>query len=345
MILPLLKAGIIGTGRIASSLEKDPLRPAACTHAGMYAINPDVSLVAGSDIDETVLAVFGRDWDIGSEHLYRSYQKMLERERLDIASICAYAPQRLEMAQAALEAGAKGLWLEKALGCSIAEAEAIRDALLDHGATAVVDYPRRARSHFRAVKDLLESGACGRLQSVTCHMTHQLIHTGTHAFDVLRYWCGEAKTVAGKLESPNEGQAEISDQGGHATIEFESGTVAFVSAYRKKYYTFQFDLIFEDARILIGNDIAKVYRPAASKLYSGFKELFEQDAYDWGPAYPRDMLGELVHAMKSGSEPLFSVSNAIEALRIALALFDSDRQGGLPIDPQSVDPDLKIQSV
>ncbi|MDQ8181543.1 Gfo/Idh/MocA family oxidoreductase [Pelagicoccus sp. SDUM812005] len=340
----MLNACIIGTGRIASTLEKDPLRPAGCTHAGSYAASPNIQLVAGADIDADALECFGRDWDIPSKRLYADYHDLFAKEKIDIASICAYAPQRLDMARAALEAGAKGLWLEKALGCSIADGEAIQAALQKHQAAAVVDYPRRARPPYRKIKELIDKQTYGKLQSVTCHMTHQLIHTGTHAFDVLRYWCGEALAVSGKLENGYDSSQEISDQGGQATIQFSNGTVAFVSAYRKKYYIFQFDLVFENARILIGNDIEKVYLPDTSKLYTGFKELFEQDKYDWGPAYPRGMVDELVHAMQTGTEPLYSVTNAIEALRIALAIFASHLADGKAISPSEVDPNLKIEN-
>lgn len=340
----MLRSCIIGTGRIGSTLEKDPLRPKGCTHAGAYAAAPDISLVAGADLDSEKLAAFGQDWAIPVEHLYSDYRKLLANEQIDIASVCAYAPQRLEMAQAALESGAKGLWLEKSLGCSISEGEAIQAYLEEHNATAVVDYPRRARAPFVKIKQLIEDEAFGRLQSVTCHMTHQLIHTGTHAFDVLRYWCGEALSVSGKLENGFEASEQVSDQGGRATIEFSNGTTAFISAYRKKYYIFQFDLIFDKARILIGNDISKVYRPQKSKYYTGFKELFEEPSFDWGPCYPRDMLPELIHSMKTGKESLYSVRNAIEALRIALAIFASDLAGGKSISPNEVDSSLRIEN-
>ncbi|MDQ8187127.1 Gfo/Idh/MocA family oxidoreductase [Pelagicoccus sp. SDUM812002] len=340
----MLRSCIIGTGRIASTLEKDPLRPAGCTHAGTYDASEEVRLVSGADTDDEALTLFGEDWNISKEHLYLDYRDLLQKERIDIASICAYAPQRKEMALAALECGIKGLWLEKALGCSIAEGEAIQAALENHKATAVVDYPRRARAHFRKIKELIENQTYGRLESVTCHMTHQLIHTGTHAFDILRYWCGEALSVSGKLEHGCDSSNEIRDQGGQATIQFSSGTVGFVSAYRKKYYIFQFDLIFEKARILVGNDIEKVYLPDASKLYTGFRELFEQPSYEWGSYYSRGMLAELTHSMRTGEVPLYSVPNAIEALRIALAIFASHLEGGKAIAPHEVDPRLKIES-
>lgn len=340
----MLRACIIGTGRIASSLEKDPLRPPGCTHAGCYSLNPATELVAGADIDPAALASFGDDWNLPAERLYRDYRQMLAAESPDLASVCAYAPQRLEMALAALEAGAKGLWLEKALGCSLEEAEQIETALRKRGAAGVVDYPRRGRAAYRTIKSLIDAGTFGTLQSVTCHMTHQLIHTGTHAFDVLDYWCGEMIAASGTLEIGPSDDGRVRDQGGSGEMVFRSGVRAFISAYRKKYYIFQFDLIFEDARILIGNDIAKVYRPATSKNYSGFKELFEMPDFDWGKPYRRSMLDELIHCVKTGDAPLFSIANATTALRMALTLFESAKRGGAFVRPEEIDPTLRIEN-
>ena len=339
-------ACIIGTGRIASKLEKDPLRPPGCSHAGAYRLAPNINLLAGADIDAAALEEFGADWNIPPGERYADYRKMLQARPYDIASIAAYAPERLEMVQAALDAGAKGLWLEKALGCSLADAVAIEQAIRDAGARAVVDYPRRGRAPYRAVKRLVEEETFGKLLSVTCHMTHQLIHTGTHAFDILRYLCGEALSVSGTLEpldSPSKARW-IQDRGGIATIQMSNGATAFVSARKKRFYIFQFDFLFEDARILLGNDIAKVYRPKESRNYTGFQELFETPHFDWGAPHARDMLAELTHSMETGEEPLFSVANAVEALRLALAIFESDRQGR-PIAPSAVPTDLRVENV
>ncbi len=340
-----LRAGIIGLGRIGSSLEKDPLRPHPCTHAGYLQRHSRVDLVAGADVDDDARKQFAEDWNIGSQNVYSKYRDMLKNENLDLVSVAAYAPERLEMCEAAIEFGAKGLWIEKALGCSLREALEIHEAIEKAKITAVVDYPRRSRQAYRAIKRIIDNQDFGRLQSVSCHMTHQLIHTGTHAFDVLRFWCGEALNVSGKLEEENPNGNIIEDQGGSATIEMSSGTVAFVSAYRKKYYIFQFDLIFDNARVLIGNDIRKIYLPDSSKNYTGFKELFESEAFKLSDTYSKTLLDDLIESMDTGSETLSSVHNAIEALKIGLAIFDSSRQGSQAIDPQTVSPDFRVESV
>ena len=150
------RAAIIGTGRVASLLERDPLRPKPHTHAGWYHRHPDIELVAGADIDPDRLQAFGRDWGIDDGHLFADYRLMLGRIKPDLVSICAYAPQRLEMIEASLQAGACGLWVEKAIACSLAEADEIQRLLSRHGAKAIVNYPRRADAAYRAVGSIIK---------------------------------------------------------------------------------------------------------------------------------------------------------------------------------------------
>ena len=108
-----LRAAIIGTGRIGSALERDPLRTKPHTHAGWYVSHPHILLSGGADTSPDRLAEFGAAWDLPAGCLFASYPDLLAALRPDLVSVCAYAPERVAMAQAALRAGARGLWLEK----------------------------------------------------------------------------------------------------------------------------------------------------------------------------------------------------------------------------------------
>ena len=94
------------------------------------------------------------------------------------------------MAQAALRAGARGLWLEKAVATSVASARELRAAAAAAGASVVVNHPRAQDPHYRAVRRLIEDGTLGPLESIHVVFSGHLIHTGTHAWDVLDSWCG-----------------------------------------------------------------------------------------------------------------------------------------------------------
>jgi predicted dehydrogenase len=339
------RAAIIGTGRIASSLEKDPLRSKPHSHAGWYRQHPDVELVGGADIDSDRLAVFGEDWELPKAHLFTDYREMLRHLHPDLVSICAYAPQRLEMIRASIEAGARGLWIEKAIACSLEEAEILQRLLREAGVKAIVDHPRRADPAYRAVKRIIAERDLGPLLSVTCMMNGSLIHTGSHAYDMLDFWCGAMTGAVGWLEHPAPSEGPIEDCGGNGHITFESGVHAFIVGRTRNYYLFQFDLAFSRGRIQIGNDIRKVLRPGPSRLYSGFTELFEDTKYELNDPYPHPMIYDLIHALESDAEPIMSVHNAIAAFRMGLALFQSDREGHRLIRPDALNPAMRIESV
>jgi predicted dehydrogenase len=341
----LYRAAIIGTGRIASLLESDPLRSKPHTHAGWYRHHPQIALVAGADIDSGRLAEFGRTWGIDSSGLFTDYRLMLERVRPDLVSICAYAPQRFEMAEAAIRAGARGLWIEKAIACSLREALLLRGLLLRSGVKAIVDHPRRADPAYRAVRRIINEKSLGDLLEITCMMSGNLIHTGTHAYDMLDFWCGRMAGAEGWLERTQAQTGSITDCGGNAHILFESGVHAFIAGGTRSYYIFQFDLAFAGGRIQIGNDIRKVLLPAPSRLYSGFKELFEAPDYELSDPYPRPMIYDLVHAIETGQAPLMSVEKAITAFQMGLSLFQSHREGHRLVRPQDLDETLRIESV
>jgi hypothetical protein len=205
-----LKAAIIGTGRIGSLLERDALRSKPHSHAGWYAAHPRVTLVAGADTDPERLADFGADWQISPEHLHADYRELLARERPDLVSICAYATERVEMARAAIEAGVRGLWLEKAVACSMAEAAELRELADRAGVAIVVNHMRRADPAWRRVAEIVAREELGRLESVHVRFSGHFLHTGTHAWDALDEWCGPWAEVRCWPEGQTEAQTRRS---------------------------------------------------------------------------------------------------------------------------------------
>lgn len=347
------RCAIIGTGRIGSLLEKDPLRHKPHTHAGWYSALPQTSLVAGVDCDPDRLDTFGRDWGIDSNHLYTDYRQMLETERPDIVSVCAYVADRCAMAKHALECGARGLWLEKAVSTSLTEGYELLESINRYKAHAVVDQPRRADARYRAVRRIIQSGELGKLISIQVSFSGQLIHTGIHAFDVLRFWCKEPEWIMGWLDpgevkagdqAKEESPHALQDQGGTALIHYPDNVDVFISALRRDYYIFQFDLQFQKGRIALGNDIEEVLLPGPSKNYQGYEELFSASPHLLQETPGRLPLPDLLHAMGTGEGPLMSLSHSLEAMRLAAAVFQSDSAGGKPISPESVDTHLRILS-
>jgi predicted dehydrogenase len=367
-----LRAAIIGTGRIASLLERDPLRSKPHTHAGWYASHPETRLVAGCDIDPERLAEFGRDWRIEPDHLYEDYERLLARERPDVVSVCAYAPDRVAMCRAALAAGARGLWIEKAIACRVDAGGALAADLAASGAAAIVDHPRRHEARYRSVARWLTEETFGRLETVHVLFSGHVIHTGTHAWDLLLAWCGPWARVEASLDAPGDDDATSGDgrgdagdlpphagpraealrhghpdRGGRARIVFASGVEAFVTGGAKQYFVFQCDLVCTSGRIRIGNDVWDVLEPADSPRYTGFRELapvdpaLHQRAED---RTPQTLLDDLLSAIAHGSPPLSSVASAVDALALGIAVMQAGLTGTV-VTPETLDTSLRIASV
>src|SRR5690242_4852758 len=119
------RAGIIGCGRIADTIEDEvadapgwQLLP--FSHAGAYQRCPRTELVAAADPNEARRRSLGARR--GVERLYADYREMLERETLDVVSVCV--PTRLhgDVAIDVAERGVKAIFLEKPIAQSLGEA-------------------------------------------------------------------------------------------------------------------------------------------------------------------------------------------------------------------------------
>ena len=364
-----LRAAIIGTGRIGSSLERDPLRTKPHTHAGWYVSHPHILLLAGADTNADRLSAFGADWGIPRDRLFAAYPDLLRVVAPDLVSICAYAPDRVAMAQAALAAGARGLWLEKAVATSLASAHALRAMAATAGASVVVNHPRSQDPHYRAVRRVISDGTLGRLESIHVVFSGHLIHTGTHAWEVLDGWCGpwaevrtwpddgtmaSADSLSGSRPhagphagshagQPGTGPADA-DIGGRVHIRFANGVDVFVSGGRKSYFVFQFDLIFARGRVVLGNDGQQVLVTGPSPRYSGFVELTEAPWRLDGPAGP-PLVTVLADAVGAGASDLSSLDAAIRALALGIATVQAGATPGLAVTPETLDPTLVVDSV
>lgn len=358
---PPLRAAIIGTGRIGSALERDPLRTKPHTHAGWYVSHPHILLSGGADTNADRLAAFGADWGIPADRLFAAYPDLLQVVAPDLVSICAYAPDRVAMAEAALAAGVRGLWLEKAVATSIAAANSLRAAAAAAGASVVVNHPRSQDPHYRAVRRLIAEGTLGPLESVHVIFSGHLIHTGTHAWDVLEHWCGpwaEVRTwpdvapvgsSAPASGSRPHAASEAADPagadiGGRVHIRFANGVDAFVSGGRKGYFIFQFDLIFARGRVLLGNDVNQVLVTGPSPRYSGFVELTEAGWRLEGPG-GAPLVAVLADAVRRRGADLSSLDAAIRALALGIATVQAGAAPGLPVTPETLDPRLVVDSV
>ncbi|MBI2413308.1 MAG: Gfo/Idh/MocA family oxidoreductase [Deltaproteobacteria bacterium] len=331
MSLKCLRAAIIGCGRVAWMLEDDPLDTKPCTHMGAYmAFDAGVvEVIAASDTDNERLEAFGERF--GVKALYKDYRKMLEEVSPDIVSICAWATDRHRMALDAIDSGVKGIWSEKAIATSLDEAREIAEASEAKGVAVIVSHLRRWSGEYNKAKEIIDEGGIGALQSIVCHFGGSLLHTGTHAFDILSWFQGPVEWVMGEIEKKTGGNdwETTEDAGGRAFIKFKNGTYATIHAEAKAYFFFEFDVIGSAGRIRIGNNgVLEYYTPQESRYYTGIREL----GLEPFPEFVQgniwiEALGNLVGAVNGDEASRNTPRDGYRALELALAIHESSRSG------------------
>ena len=183
---------------------------------------------------------------IGARSAYLDYRKMLEKERPDVVAICPrWCDQRLDMALAAIEAGAKGILCEKPMAPTLAVADRIVEACVRSGVRMAVAH-RRVSGYEIYAKRLLEEGAIGELRAMRGYGkgdhragAEDFAVLGTHILDSMRFFAGSdvawahghvtqngrEVTPADVREGP-EGIGYIAGNGVDAYYVFENGITA-----------------------------------------------------------------------------------------------------------------------
>ena len=121
------------------------------SHAPCYKSFDEVEMVAVCDLIEEKCKEFCRRWDV--PRYYLDYREMIEKQRPDVVSIATAAGLHAEMAVFAMEHGARGVYCEKAMCCSLAEADAIVDCVRRHGVKFMLGAQRRHHPHFRQARE------------------------------------------------------------------------------------------------------------------------------------------------------------------------------------------------
>jgi predicted dehydrogenase len=199
-----LRAGVIGLGFTGDA------------HLQGYAALPDVQTVALAGLEDERRAELGATY--GVPYLYRDWQDLLERDDLDLISICTPNALHAPIAIAALGRGCHVL-SEKPLARTSAEATAMVAAAQAADRVLHTVFNHRARGDVSVLKRHIDEGGLGRvyhakaswmrrvgIPSLGSWFTNKelagggpLIDLGVHMLDLALYLLGEpyAVTVSG----------------------------------------------------------------------------------------------------------------------------------------------------
>lgn len=209
-----------------------------------------VELVAVADPDvEGWQAAQGRT---GVTRTYADYREMLAQEHPNLALICPrWCDQRAAMITACVDAGVRGIYVEKPLAPSLAAADAIQAACRDAGVQLIVAHRSRENPYMQWLRALLAGGTLGKVEAIRAHGKGDRRAGGLdmavlapHLFDQMRYlvgaplWVSAYVTQDGRpIEQADatqgpEGVGRIAGDRISATFAFADGVLGYYESYR-----------------------------------------------------------------------------------------------------------------
>ncbi|MHB0912962.1 MAG: Gfo/Idh/MocA family protein [Armatimonadota bacterium] len=195
-------------------------------HADLFNKNPRFEVVGVNDVDNTRMEECAAL--AGSPRMFTDTAEMLAATKPDVYCFCTPPSVRLPLIKLAVENGVKLVAYEKPMATSMSEAIEIRTLLNDAGVKSVQSHQRKYNPQFKAVKELIESGALGRVHTVYAHCLGWMMHMNTHLADYMSFLNGwaEAEWVIGQAH----GREKLADN--HPSPDYIGGFIQYANGVR-----------------------------------------------------------------------------------------------------------------
>jgi predicted dehydrogenase len=170
-----LVALVLSVASLAAQPAERPLTVGVIGHTGqgnyghgedtVWLKIPQTKIIAVADADPKGLADAAKR--LGGVKAYADYKAMLAEAKPDIAAICSrHIHEHRDMIVAAVEAGVKGIYIEKPFVRTLAEADEIVKLCADKGVRLAIAHRNRYHPVVDVVKQLVASGEIGELKEV-----------------------------------------------------------------------------------------------------------------------------------------------------------------------------------
>jgi len=146
----------------------------------------------------------------------------------DVFCFCTLPRLRREMIRIGIESGARLIAFEKPVALDSREGMAVRKLLTDSGVKAVVSHQHRYGEHYRKVKEIIASGALGRVHTVYGTASGWMMHMMSHLIDYTRWYNGEAE--AQWVMAQAAGRVKLSDL--HPSPDYIAGFIQYANGVR-----------------------------------------------------------------------------------------------------------------
>jgi predicted dehydrogenase len=300
------------------------------SHAAACVAFDRLDLVAVSDVDTGKMEAARERYRVPRGYI--DYREMIEAERPDLLCIATRPASHAEAAIFAAGHGARAIYCEKPLCCSMEEADAMVEACESSGVHFNYGTQRRYIPVYRKLRELIDTGAIGQLQAVVAHCgAGAALWTHTHTADMLMYLAGDPEVdyVQGTgvaSEQDWEGDRLTRDPGITAGyVRFRNGVHGYLVASPGHDY----EICGDEGTLRTINDGTSV---RWLRRHGKWKRLEETEFPEVpGESGTVNGLRELVAALDGHAETTGGIRRAQASQEIVLGLVESHRQGGVRV--------------
>jgi predicted dehydrogenase len=195
-------------------------------HATAVKNNPRFELVGVCDIDAA--RVEAAKAQLGVAYGNTDAAQMLADTKPDVFVFCTLPQLRLPMIKAGVEAGVKLIAYEKPIAMSMNEALEMFKLTRAAGVKTVVSHQHRYGDHYQKVKEIIASGAIGRVHTVYGTSIGWMMHMFTHMIEYASWYNDYAEPVW--VAAQAWGTEKFADV--HSSPDYIGATVQFANGVR-----------------------------------------------------------------------------------------------------------------
>ena len=196
-------------------------------HATAFNANPKFQVVGICDIDKAKLEQAAPA--LGNPQQSTNAAELTMALKPDVFCFCTLPSIRLEMVDLGVKSKAKLIAFEKPVALTSREGFKIRKLLARRkGIKAVVSHQHRYGAHYKKVKEIIDSGALGRVHTVYGTATGWMAHMMSHMIDYMRWYNGNADAIWVMAQAA--GLSKFQDM--HASPDYIGGIIQFANGVR-----------------------------------------------------------------------------------------------------------------
>ena len=293
-----------------------------------------IDLVAVCDLDPERARSAAQKF--GAESWHTEYHKMFDEADLDAVVIQMHPRPRQQIVLDALEAGYNVL-VPKPPAPDLASCHELARAARHHGVTLMVNFERRFSLAVRKARELMNGrnfaqptqfhfSFCSgkydqkRGRDYRNHLEAYLLDFAIHHLDLARYLGGEVEQMA-LFHQDLEAAASFA-----VALQFRSGAVGTLQLNSQRIWWRNYDRIeiTGEGEYLVLDGIWSIrqYRHDENTFTENYSD--ERSGELTGDAY---VLIEFVNAIREQRQPVASIEDAVETMRLYQAIYDAVLEG------------------